>query len=133
VGIGVYMASEATDVMVAMQRGKSFSAGEILNLAADPLLWVLLAQALRLFRSVERMGAGWISKCYGAFSVGIFLILLGDVAIWATGWGYLPWPWSALGWYVWIPAAVAFALAPLYQWEAMQSAEFRYAADTPEV
>ncbi len=69
------------------------------------------------------MGAGWISKCYGAFSVGIFLTLVGDVTIWATSWGYLPWPWSALGWYVWIPTAVAFALAPVYQWDAMQSAE----------
>jgi hypothetical protein len=111
------------DVVWAMQRGKAFSAAEILNFPADPLLWVLLAQALRLFRSVERMGAGWISRCYGAFSVGIFLILVGDVMIWATVWGYLPWPWSALGWFVWIPAAVAFALAPLYQWEAMRNAE----------
>ena len=111
------------DVGVAMHRGKVFSAGEILNFPADPLLWVLLAQAMRISRSVERMGAGWISRCYGAFSAGIFLILVGDVMIWATVWGYLPWPWSALGWFVWIPAAVAFALAPLYQWEAMRSAE----------
>jgi len=120
---GGYVAREAMDVVWAMQRGKAFSAAEILNFPADPLLWVLLAQALRLFRSVERMGAGWISRCYGAFSVGIFLILVGDVMIWATVWGYLPWPWSALGWFVWIPAAVAFALAPLYQWEAMRNAE----------
>ena len=120
---GSYVVREATDVVVAMHRGKVFSAGEILNFPADPLLWVLLAQAMRLSRSVERMGAGWISRCYGAFSAGIFLILVGDVMIWATVWGYLPWPWSALGWFVWIPAAVAFALAPLYQWEAMRSAE----------
>src|SRR5260370_25899649 len=106
-----------------MQRGKSFSPGESLNFPAAPLLWVLLAQALRLLRSVQQMGAGWISKCYGAFSVGIFLTLVADVTIWATSCGYLPWPWSALRRYVWIPAAVAFALAPVYQWDAMQSAE----------
>jgi hypothetical protein len=128
-GFGAYVAREAVEVVVAMQRGKPFSPAQILNLPADPLLWVLLAQALRLLRSVQQMGAGWISRCYGAFSVGIFLILVGDVAIWATSWGYLPWPWSALGWYVWIPAAVAFALAPVYQWEAMQSAESSGAPD----
>jgi hypothetical protein len=120
---GAYVAREAAEVVVAMRRGKPFSPAQILNFPADPLLWVLLAQALRLLRSVQQMGAGWISKCYGAFSVAIFLTLVGDVAIWATSWGYLPWPWSALGWYVWIPAALAFALAPVYQWEAMQSAE----------
>ena len=62
-------------------------------------------------------------QVHRAFSVGIFLLLVGDVMIWATVWGYLPWPWSGLGWFVWIPAAAAFALAPLYQWEAMRSAE----------
>ena len=89
----------------------------------DPLLWMLLWQALRLFRSVRQMGLGWIGKCYGAFALGIVLVLLGDVAIWATSWGYLPWPWRAIGWYVWIPAAGAFAAAPAFQWEAMRAAE----------
>ena len=130
---GAYVVREAAEVVVAMQRGKSFPPGQILNFPADPLLWVLLAQALRLLRSVQQMGAGWISRCYGAFSVGIFLTLVGDVAVWATSWGYLPWPWSALGWYVWIPAAVAFALAPVYQWEAMQSAESSRTSDVPEI
>jgi hypothetical protein len=130
---GLYVGREAAEIAVAMQRGKTFSPAEILNFPADPLLWVLLAQALRLLRSVQRMGVGWISKCYGAFSVGIFLILIGDVIIWATAWGYLPWPWSALGWYVWIPASVAFALAPVYQWEAMRSAESSWAGGLPGV
>ena len=130
---GAYVARAAAEVVVAMQRGKPFSPAQILNFPADPLLWVLLAQALRLLRSVQQMGAGWISKCYVAFSVGIFLTLVGDVTIWATNWGYLPWPWSALGWYVWIPAAVAFALAPVYQWEAMQSAESSRTPYVPEV
>ena len=130
---GAYVAREAAEVVAAMQRGKRFPPAQILNFPADPLLWVLLAQALRLLRSVQQTGAGWIGKCYGAFSVGIFLILVGDVAIWATSWGYLPWPWSTLGWYVWIPAAVAFALAPVYKWEAMQSVESSRAPDVAGV
>jgi hypothetical protein len=121
--LGLYVVREATQVVVANRQGRQFSLAEIVNLPTDPLLWVLLAQALRLLRSVQKMGPGWISYCYAAFSVGIFLVLLGDVAIWATNWGCLPWPWSALEWYLWVPAAAAFALAPAYQWEAMRHAE----------
>ena len=120
---GAYLIRQTTQVVAAHRQGKQFSLAEILNFPADPLLWVLLAQALRLFRSVRQMGAGWITNCYGAFSAGIFLILVGDVAIWATNWGYLPWPWSAVGWYVWVPASAAFALAPAYQLQAMRHAE----------
>jgi hypothetical protein len=132
-GFGAYVVREAVDVVVRIRHGKPLSLAEILNLPVDPLLWVLLAEALRLFRSVRKMGAGWIGKCYGAFSAGIFLVLLGDVALWATNWGYLPWPWSALGWYVWIPAAGAFALAPTYQWEAMRHAESSRGSGQPGV
>jgi len=132
-GFGLYVVREATQVVAASRQGKEFSLSEVLNFPADPLLWVLLAEALRLLRSVRRMGGGWISYCYGAFSVGIFLILVGDVAIWATGWGYLPWPWSAIGWYVWVPAAAAFALAPAYQWEAMRHAESSRPGNAPAV
>jgi hypothetical protein len=114
VGLGIYVVREATQVVVAKRQGRQFSLTEILTLPTDPLLWVLLAQALRLLRSVQGMGPGWIGNCYAAFSFGIFLVLVGDVAIWATNWGYLPWPWSALGWYLWVPAAAAFALAPAY-------------------
>src|SRR5207237_7601 len=88
-------------------------------------------EALLLFRSVRRMGGGWIGKCYAAFSAGVFLILLGDAAIWATAWGYLPWPWSALTWFVWIPAAGAFALGPAYPLEAMQQAISRQTRARP--
>lgn len=120
---GVFIFREALEVVLRARNGKPFTATEIFNLPVDPLLWVLLWQSLLLFRSVRQMGLGWIGKCYGAFSVGIVLVLLGDLTIWATNWGYLPWPWSSLGWYVWIPAAGAFAVAPALQWEAMRSAE----------
>jgi hypothetical protein len=129
---GAYIVREGADVAAAFHRGRRFEPAELLHLPVDPLLWLLLAEGLLLYRSVHRMGGGWagrgwIGKCYGAFSVGVFLILLGDVAVWATAWGYLPWPWSALGWYVWIPAAGAFALGPAYQLEAMHHAIFRRA------
>ncbi len=43
-------------------------------------------------------------------------------AIWATAYGFLPWPWSSIGWYLWLPAAAAFALAPAYQLDAIYRA-----------
>ena len=117
-----FVIREGTDVVAAINHGRRLGSAELLHLPVDPLLLVLLGEALLLFRSVRMMGGGWIGKCYAAFSAGIFLVLLGNAAIWATAWGYLPWPWSALGWYVWIPAAGAFALGPAYQLEAMQHA-----------
>jgi hypothetical protein len=43
---GAYVAREAADVVAAVHRGRAFPVTEILNFPADPLLWVLLAQAL---------------------------------------------------------------------------------------
>jgi hypothetical protein len=88
----------------------------------DPLLCLLLAEALLLHRSVQRTGMGLIGRCWRTFSVGIFLVLMGDVLLWAKDYGHLPWPWSSLSWYVWAPAAAAFALAPAYQLEAIRGA-----------
>ncbi|MEO8594774.1 MAG: hypothetical protein ABI759_15760 [Candidatus Solibacter sp.] len=118
---GAFIVREAVE---AVQRWgiHPLSAREWMNLQVDPLLWILLWQALLLFRSVRRMGKGWISQCYAAFCLGIALVLLGDAATWAGNWGYLPWLCSAVGAYAWIPAAGAFAVAPALQWEAMRSA-----------
>ena len=115
-----YLFREAADLIAALQRGKKPGWGEILLWPVDPLLCVLLAEALLLHRSVQATGPGLIGRGWRTFSVGIGLILLGDVSIWATAFGYLPWPWSSLGWCVWMPAAAAFALAPAYQLEAIR-------------
>lgn len=120
--IGAYVVREFRDVVVAIQAGARPSLGVVLGWPVDPLLLVLLGEAMLLNRSVKQMGAGWIGRCWNAFSIGIFLVSFGDVAIWAASWGFLPWPWSALQWYVWIPVAGAFAVAPAYQLEAIYHA-----------
>ena len=102
-----FVIREGADVVAAIHHGRRLGPSELLHLPVDPLLWVLLVEALLLFRSVRRMGGGSIGKCYAAFSAGVFLILLGDAANWATAWG---------------PAAGAFTLGPAYQLEAMQQA-----------
>ena len=120
--VAVYIGSEARDLILALHAGKQPTPSEIMGWPVDPLLWLLLLEALLLYRSVRETGIGWIGRCWRAFSIGIALITLGDIAIWATNYGYLPWPWSGLGWYIWLPAAAAFAMAPAYQLEAVREA-----------
>jgi len=121
-GFAAYCTREFAGVLDAMERGKQPKWSEVLGWPVDPILCLLLAEALLLHRSVERTGPGLIGRRWGTFSCGVVLILLGDFANWATSYGYLPWPWSAIGWYVWMPAAAAFALAPAYQLEAIRYA-----------
>jgi hypothetical protein len=119
---GAYIVREATDLIYALRLGKHPAPAEVLGWPTDPLLWILLAESILLYRSVHQMGPGWIGRCWQAFSLGISFIVLGDVAIWATAYGFLPWPWSSIGWYLWLPAAAAFALAPAYQLDAIYRA-----------
>jgi hypothetical protein len=119
----VYIVDEARRLIHAIEAGKHPRAVEIMHWPVDPLLWVLLLEGLLLYRSVRKTGTGLIGRCWRAFSIGIALITLGDIGIWASNYGFLPWPWSSLEWYVWIPAAGAFAMAPVFQLEAIQQAK----------
>jgi hypothetical protein len=123
--VALYIGRETWDVIVALRGGTHFGITTILGWPVDPLLWILLAEAMIISRTVRRMGLGSIGRTFNAFSIGIFLVALGDISIWATNWGYLPWPWTAIGWYWWMPAAAAFALAPAYQLEAISQARDR--------
>ncbi|HEY1495888.1 MAG TPA: hypothetical protein VGF49_15150 [Candidatus Solibacter sp.] len=114
-----YCVREAIDLIRYYQPSNPPGWTVILGWPVDPLLCLLFAEAMLLHRSVQRTGMGLIGRCWRTFSAGIFLVLLGDVMIWATSYGYLPWPWSSLSWYVWMPAAASFALAPAYQLEAI--------------
>jgi hypothetical protein len=119
---GVYVTCEFWDLGVAMRAGRRPDLAEILHWPVDPLLGLLSAQALRLRRTIQHTGGGWIGRCWTAFGIAIFFTALGDVAIWAETRGYFPSPWSAITWYIWFPAAAAFAMAPAYQLDAMQRA-----------
>lgn len=118
----LYLARVVYDLRVAFAAGKPFSWTEAAGWPVDPLLWLLLLEATRLYRSVERMGGGWIGRCWKAFSIGILLTALGDIGYWAYNYGFLPYPWNSITWYLWLPAAAAYALAPAYQLEAIHHA-----------
>ena len=123
-GLGVYELRIVADIATAIGNGHEPTLFEVLSWPVDPLLWFLLAEALWLFRSVRQLGDGSIGRCWRAYSVAIFLTALGNIAMWAARYGYLAWSWSSLTWSLWLPAAIAFALAPAYQLEAMRHAAF---------
>jgi hypothetical protein len=103
-----------------------------INWLSDPLLSLLLFEAIFIRRSVIQMGSGLISRCWGAFTAGIFFTSVGDMGIWAVAQGYLQWPQSSITWYVWFLASAAYALGPAYQSKAMSHATEEVARYAPE-
>ncbi|MBS1805072.1 MAG: hypothetical protein JST28_17060 [Acidobacteria bacterium] len=87
---------------------------------SDPLLGLLLVQAVLIRRSSIRVGLGLISQCWSMYVLAIVTTLAGDASIWAVGEGMLSESLIALTWYIWFFAAAAFASAPAYQLAAMQ-------------
>jgi hypothetical protein len=121
--MGVYVLAEIGEIGGVLRGSQPVPLHVIIGWPVDPFLWLLLAQAMLLYRSAQQMGPGWVARCWVAMAAGVFLVLVGDVALWATNWGYLPWPWSGLEWYIWPVAGAAFALAPMYQVEAILRAQ----------
>lgn len=98
---------------------------ELINWASDPLLSLLLFEAIILRRSVMNMGGGLVAKCWGALTAAVFLTSLGDIGMWAVSHGYLTEAQEAATWYIWFLASAAYALAPAYQVEALLQATGR--------
>ena len=121
--MAAYLVRNVWDVEFAIAHGKHPDAWEMLSWPTDPLLGLLLAQGLLLLRSAQKMGSGMIGRCWKAFAAGLFLTALADVGQWAWSYGYLPTPCEALIWYMWLPAACAFACAPAFQLEVIRHAE----------
>jgi hypothetical protein len=103
-----------------------------INWLSDPLLSLLLIEAIFIRRSVIQMGSGLISRCWGAFTAGIFFTSAGDMGLWAVAQGYLKWPQSSITWYIWFLASAAYALGPAYQAEAISLATKEVARHAPE-
>jgi predicted anti-sigma-YlaC factor YlaD len=102
-------------VGIAVGVGKHMTPFDMMNLANDPVLCVLIAEAILLNRCARSMGGGLVGRCWGMFAAAIVLTSLGDIGLWASAYSYIPWPYTAIGWYIWYPAGLAYALAPAYQ------------------
>jgi hypothetical protein len=120
---GVYVA--VTVLRVQLHTHEPVTLDKLLHWSGDPLISLLLFEAVLIRRAIVDMGWGFIAKCWGAFAVAILLTSLGSMGQWAANFGYLPWPRNAIVWYVWYPVSAAFALGPAYQLEAIWKAEAR--------
>jgi len=107
---------------VLAARATPVSFQQAVNLVNDPLLSVLLIEAILIRRSALKMGRGLIARCWGAFTAAILLTFAGDVAVWLSGHSPVPVPLMATTWYLWFLASGAYALAPAYQVEACRRA-----------
>jgi hypothetical protein len=99
--------------------GSHPSLGTMLLWLSDPLLSLLLIEAILVRRSVIRMGQGLVAKCWGMFVLAIVVTSAGDASIWASSHNFLSESMTALSWYIWFVAAAAFASAPAYQLAAI--------------
>jgi len=95
------------------------SLGTMLLWLSDPLLSLLLIEAILVRRSAARMGQGLVARCWGMFVLAIVVTSAGDASIWASNHNLLSEPVTALTWYIWFVAAAAFASAPAYQLAAI--------------
>jgi hypothetical protein len=100
-------------------RYRSPSLAKAILWLSDPLLTLLLVQAVLIRRSVIRVGLGLISQCWEMFVLAIVTTLAGDASLWVVNEGLLSASFVALTWYIWFFAAAAFASAPAYQLAAM--------------
>ena len=89
---------------------------------SDPLLALLLIQAVSIRRSVLNMGQGLVARCWGMMALGVAFTSAGDAMMWADTHGFIPIVISPLGWLIWFFAVTAFASAPCYQLEAAREA-----------
>jgi hypothetical protein len=89
---------------------------------SDPLLALLLVEAVSLRRSVLNMGQGLVARCWGMMALGVTCTAAGDVMMSADWHGYIPPLLKPIGWFIWFFAATAYASAPCYQIEAARVA-----------
>ena len=95
----------------------------ILLWASDPLLMLLLAVAIVIRRSIAELH-GMLISCWRAYIVAIVLTLIGDASLWCSSCSNFA-LWNSLGWYVWLIADAAFALAPAFQVAAIERVQMR--------
>lgn len=102
----------------------------LFNWVTDPVIFTALALALLLYRASGGFAqGGLIGRCWVFYAAGLFLSSLGDMGLWAIYSGRLSWEnASLLTWYIWYPAAAAYAAGPALQVEAILAVRRAWAA-----
>ncbi len=91
---------------------------------SDPLLTALLAAAVLIRRAVAPLGRGLLANCWRSFVVAIVIISIASATSWCIECSNYE-VWTSFSWFLWLPADMAFALAPAFQVAALQHARNR--------
>ncbi len=116
----LYTVHEAKLLQALLRTGNASGGFQVFGWPSDPLLIVLLFEAICILRPALGTGWGLIAKCWGAFAAGIALQAVGDILLWAPGQSGLSALARTLGWSAWFLAGAAYALGPAYQLEAFR-------------
>ncbi len=95
---------------------------QVLLWFTDPLLAVLLMQAVSIRRLVINLGDGLVARCWWMMAAGVVFTSAGNAFMWAENYSMIPLVLSPLGWFIWFLPVTAFACAPCYQLEAVRQA-----------
>lgn len=126
----VYTVQFLSDLIISpAHRAGPVTAGKIIGWTSDPLLCILLFEAILVRRSAANMGWGLISRCWISFTAAIFLTSLGDIGLWASAYWSIPYGLEVASWYVWFVASAAYVLGPAYQLQATFRATYGHAIE----
>jgi hypothetical protein len=119
----VFTASQIFEMgrMLAYNRA-AVNATQVLLWFTDPLLAVLLIQAVSIRRLVVNLGDGLVARCWWMMAAGVICTSAGNAVMWATNYSMIPQLLVPLGWFIWFLPVTAFACAPCYQLEAVRQA-----------
>ncbi len=128
----VYVLRQLYEFFLWLGQGEAhFTVYKLLSWITDPLLGALLFEAIVIRRCVAEMGGRYIAKCWGAFTIAIFLTSLGDIGIWAVNYGYIPYPFTSITWFIWFFPSAAYVLAPAYLIEGTYRVNTQVAGEKP--
>ncbi len=107
--------------MLAHNRS-AINATQVLLWFTDPLLAVLLIQAVSIRRLVVHLGDGLVARCWWMMAAGVAFTSAGNAFMWIENYGLISPVLYPVGWFLWFLPVTAFACAPCYQLEAMRQA-----------
>lgn len=84
-----------------------------------PVLGVVLAEAVLLYRAAAAIGDGLVASCWASLAAAVLVAMAGQWTSWAVQRGALPAFFADAGALLWYGAELGFVLAPAYQIEAV--------------
>jgi hypothetical protein len=118
--VGFYVLRQIWELLFLYRADLAANPWKLLNWVTDPLLFGGLGLALLLYRTSGGFAeGGLVGRSWACYALGLVLSAVGDMGYWSVYSGWLDWDQASLvTWFIWYPAAAAYALGPALQVEA---------------